>query len=177
MATTRTPTGSVQATHSLSHTLTGDEVGSPTISLQNQQSVQAGAALPNIDGDTGFHGVATVTTTPTDIELAHATDPLQALGDATQFQGQSPASKKLKALLLKNLSAASYIDVKMPATLGLAGLGFAASQLIKRIMPNGHLSWSDPGGSTAMVNDTNDHLELTAQVGTPQLEILAIYGP
>lgn len=177
MANTRTPTGSVQASATLTHTLAGDEVGSPTMTLANTQAILAGAALPNIDGDTGFYGVATCTSTPTDIELAHATDPLQGLGDATQFQAQSPASKKLKALMMKNLSAAAYIDVTNHATLGLAGMGWAASQLIKRIMPNGCLLWTDPAGSTAMVNDTNDHVTLTAQTGTPTLAILAIYGP
>lgn len=176
MANTRVFSGSFSITATGVNTVTGDEAGVASFGTAFTRTLKTGASAPEIEVDGGWEGVATVTTTPTSIQVAHATDPLQGLGDVAPAQGYVPTGKKLRALKLENLSAADSITASIPATLGLAGTGLAANDKIAVLQPRAGWGQTFPNNTTGLTAGTNDAIALVASANTPQLRITVYLG-
>ncbi len=174
MATTVTPAGAISASISLSNLLAGDQSGAPTIGASVSRTMKVSAAAPEIEVGGGWYGIATATTV-TSISLAHATDPLQGLGDAAPAQGYSMTGRKLCALYMENLSSTITVDVKVPAANGLVSLGWAASGWVCVLQPYGFFCMSFPAGSATLTAGTNDLITLTTSSSTAQVKIVALF--
>ena len=174
MAVTSTYEGSLSLRLEALAKLAGDYDGLKRALVQiNRTFAPAGGSAPTISGF--LFGTATVTTTPTDVLLAHATDPLQGLGDATYPDGFTVAGAKLKGLWLRNNDTVDAVLVERAAANGLPVFDAAGDGIS---IPAGGEVWLYlPAGTAALSTGSNDALTLTAAAGTCSLEILAIYGP
>jgi hypothetical protein len=68
------------------------------------------------------------------------------------------------------------VTVTCPATLFVAGLGWVGSQVIDVLQPGGAFVKLWPTGSAVLTAASNDAIVLTADAGTPTVEIAAVFG-
>lgn len=175
MAVTATPSGSFSLSVALQNALSGDQGGTATLSASVARTLKVSATAPEIEVGGGWYGVATTTTTPTTIQLAHATDPLQGLGNAAPAQGYTPATHKLCAIYMENQSATVTVTVIAAATNTLAGCGWAASDVMWSLQPYGVFGGTFPAGSTALTAGSNDGVTLTASATTADVKIVCLF--
>jgi hypothetical protein len=110
-----------------------------------------------------------------DLLLAHATDPLGAMGSETYSAGFSPASSKLKILAIQNTDATNTVTVARAAANGLPI--FAAAGDGTTLDAGGCFFWFNKAGTAALTTGTNDALTISVGGGTPICNLVAIYGP
>jgi hypothetical protein len=118
----------------------------------------------------------TVAAAAGDLLLAHATDPLQGMGDARYSEGFAVAGTKLKLLFIQNNDPTNSVTIIRGAANGLPIFAAAGDGLT--ILPGGVLFLYDPAGLTAaLVSGSNDKLTASVSGGTPSCEIICGYGP
>ncbi len=109
-----------------------------------------------------------------DLLLAHATDPLQGMGDAAYAPGFTVASSKLKTLVIQNTDSTDSITVARGAANGLPVFD-AASDAIT-LAPGDFFIYHKKAGTAALTTGSNDKLTISVSAGSPTFEIMAIYG-
>lgn len=174
MATTATYSGSLNINAQANAALSVDQLGSSYVQdLISITFAASGGTAPTISGF--FRGVAVCAAG--DWLLAHATDPLQSMGDATYSTGFTVASSKLKLLLVQNLDSTNTITIIQGAINGLT-IFDAASHGVK-IGPGGIWLFYDKAGSLsgALTTGSNDKLTISVSAGSPNAQVSCYYGP
>lgn len=173
MANTGTVAGSVGITASLAEVLAGDQSGQIKSAMSATLRFAAAASLPDIAQASGFLYGKPVCAAG-DWLLAHLTDPFNAMGDAVYPGGFSPAAKKIKAIIIRNLDATNSITIARGTLLGLPI--FSAADDAITIPAGGLFVLTLPAGSAAITTGVNDKLTIAVGGGTPQAEVLVVYG-
>lgn len=111
-----------------------------------------------------------------DLLLAHATDPLQAMGSARYSEGFTVAGSKLKLLVIRNNDPTNSVTIIRGAANGLP-IFLAAGDGVT-LGPGQVLFLYNPAGLTAaLTTGSNDKLTVSVSAGTPSCDFLAAYGP
>lgn len=174
MANTYVPSGQIQISPSFMNTVTGDETGAlrPDISAYTL-AFGATASLPATAQISGYLSGNPICAAG-DWLLAHASDPFQGMGDATYSAGLVLASKKVKMLIVYNQDLTNSISLEPKTGNPLLFLAAAADKVT--IQPGGILVLTIPTGTAALVALTNDGITVSVSGGTPQAEVLVVYG-
>lgn len=149
---------------------TGSEQADDRVSVQFDP---AGGDAPTLSGF--LEGVAAVTNTPTDLLLAHATDPLQGLGSARYSEGFSVASSKIKVIHFRNEDATNSVIIARAAANGLPL--FEDDEDALRLGPGDFLTLTRKAGLAALTTGGNDALTVVTSAGTASLRLIVGYGP
>lgn len=172
MATTATYSANLDLGGSAQALLGGDRSGTEVDKFREIIAwAAAGGSAPTISGF--FKGVATVAAG--DWLLAHATDPLGTMGDATYSEGFVVAGSKLKLLMIKNLSTTDSITVARGAANGLPIFDAAGDSVT--LAPGDIFLFYKKAGTAALTTGSNDKLTLTPSAGSPTCDVRAWYGP
>ena len=131
----------------------------------------SGGTAPTISGF--FKGVATIAAG--DWLLAHASDPLQGMGDARYSEGFAVAGTKLKLLMVKNLDSTNSITIARGAANGLPIFDAAGDAVT--LAPGDIFLFYKKAGTAALTTGSNDKLTLSASAGSPTCDVRAWYGP
>lgn len=172
MAVTTTYSGSLSIALRLAAALSGDRTGSEVASASDSLTfAAAGGDAPTLSGFLS----GTATAAAGDWLLAHATDPLQGMGDAGYSEGFTVAGAKLKLLYVKNNDSTNSVTIARGATNGLP-LFDAASDSIT-LAPGDIFLFFKKAGGAALTTGSNDKLTLSVSAGAPSLTVIAAYGP
>jgi hypothetical protein len=170
MSITRTYAGSVNLGIALSVSKSGDVTGKDSAALTAALAFAA-AVAPTISGFLSGVFVAAAG----DLLLAHATDPLQAMGDAAYSDGFTVAGSKLKFLFIRNNDGTNSVTISRGATNGLPVFDAAGDSVT--LGPGDWFLFFKKAGTAALVTGTNDKLTIAVSGGTPSCDIVAVYGP
>lgn len=170
MANTYTYTGTLSLAAKLKNTFGGDQVGSV------YAEIAKAATFKPSGGDAVITGFVygTLTVAAGDLLLAHATDPLQGMGDAVYSTGFTVAGSKLKLLYIENTHASLSITVARGAANGLPIFDAAGDSVT--LAPGDVLFIYKPAGTAALTTGSNDKLTLQPSSGSPTAKILVGYG-
>lgn len=173
MATTYSYAGESRIEYELRAAFAGDSEGGRVARIAHRTLWSAaGGSVPTISG--WLKG--TFTAAAGDLLLAHATDPLQGMGDSIYSDGFTVAGSKLKALYIRNGDAAQSMTILRGALLGLPIFVNPSDGIT--IQPGGRVWLEFPTGTDALASGGNDKLEVTVSgAHTAASDILAIYGP
>lgn len=172
MALTTTLSGSATLQATAKSLYSGDRAGEETVSFSDLLTFAAsGGDAPTISGF--FKGTATCAAG--DWLLAHATDPLGAMGDAGYNQGFTVASSKLKLLYIKNLDSTNSITIARGATNGLPLFDTANDSIT--LAPGDIFIFYKKAGTAALTSGSNDKLTIAVSAGSPTCTVIALYGP
>ncbi len=146
--------------------------------IDDSFAVEAGADAATQLAITAFSG-GYVTASVAGVVLAIAT--LTNPGGSFDYEplgGTSPLGSKLKYIWALNEDPAIGINVVIPATLGLAGLGWVANGHVARLDPSPGGKWELvlKSGSSTLVTGSNDGLKFVADSGTPRLRLRCGFG-
>lgn len=170
MSSSAVASGSLQLAAALASAFGGDTSGQRAGRIEVARTF--GASDIQVDG--WFKG--TMIAAAGDILLAHATDPLGAMGDAAYSDGFAPAGKKLKLLIIRNNDLVNSITVKRKASVGLVIFDTAGAGI--SLTPGGVYCYLDPtgAGTGALTTGANDALTIGVSGGAPTADVLAVYG-
>ena len=172
MATTATYSAGLKIDGYASAALGTDRSGSEIDRIfENIVFAAAGGTAPTISGF--FKGTATCAAG--NWLLAHATDPLQGMGDAGYSEGFTVASSKLKLLMVKNTDTTNSITLSRGTTNGLPI--FDAADDAITLAPGDVFFFYKKAGTAALTTGSNDKLSITVSAGSPTCEVRAWYGP
>lgn len=177
MATTKKFSGSYSSSISGTTTLSGDESGSGGFGHSYSKNLNDAPATGEIQAKGGFEGDVSVGTgAGVTLQLAHATDPFQGGGDTPQAMGYLPSGvDRLRILSMLN-NGDQNVTASIPAANGLAGLGWAADDVVATLQPGGQFGQAWPNGSSVLTAGTNDGLKLVAASGTQIVSVCAVLG-
>lgn len=150
-------------------TLTGDPVGaggtySLALPFSYSLTLASGTAANQIDRI--FHKRYSLTTTPTDIDLAGTL--VDAFGNAVTFA-------EIVAIFLKNNSATPGQNVQVGGDAAALVGWVANANDIVQVMPGGCMSVVNPNDPAyAVTGTTADILQLAAAAGTPTADLLVL---
>jgi len=171
MAVTGSPSGTLTIVPAFKNALSGDIGGEESTNEATQIiSFVASGGTPTISG--WFQG--TVTCAAGDWLLAHATDPLQAMGSATYCQGFTVASSKLKLLYIRNTDSTNSITIARKASTGLPIFDTAGDSVT--LAPGDIFCYYKKAGTAALTTGSNDGLTIAVSAGNPTAYVLAVYG-
>ena len=174
MATTVTYSGRTLLEISLRAAYSGERSGGEE--AEDKVSVTfaaAGGTAPTLSGF--VEGVITATTTPTNILVAHASDPFQGLGSAEYSRGFAPASAKLKLIYFRNTDDTDSVTIARAAANGLPIFDAAGDAIT--LAPGEVFLLYRKAGTAALTTGSNDALALTASANTPEVFCILGYGP
>lgn len=169
MATTVTMSGSLTVSGSLNATLSGDKTGGEVDKLYEANTyAAAGGSAPTVDGWTSGS-----------ISIAIATDYLVAAATAafgSHSEGLVPSTKKIKALYIKNTSAAGAgnLAVARGAAAGLTVFDAAGDSIT--LPPGGSILIQFETGTAAITTGASDKLSLSPSAGTVTADIKIWWG-
>jgi hypothetical protein len=171
MANVYTYSGNLSLSALLKVVFTGDQAGTISADVSKPLTFAASGGDAVITGF--FKGDATCAAG--DWLMAHASDPLQAMGTAVYSPGFTVAGSKLKLLYVENLDATNSITIARGATNGLAIFDTAGDSVT--IKPGGFRVWYDPAGITgALSTGSNDKATVSVSGGSPTAKVVAMYG-
>jgi hypothetical protein len=172
MATTATYSGALSLGVTVTAALGGDRSGTSvdTAGLSAALAPTGGTA-PTISGS--FKGTATCAAG--DWLLAHASDPLGTMGDATYSTGFTVASSKLKVLMVVNLDSTNSITIARGTTNGLPIFNAADDAIT--LAPGDCFFYYKQAGTAALTTGSNDKLTISVSGGSPTATVMAVYGP
>jgi hypothetical protein len=174
MATTTAYSGTTSIIQTLTCVLSGEKTGSENAQIsKNLTWAAAGGTAPTISGWL----IGTGTAAAGDLLLAHATDPLQGMGDATYSEGFTVASTKLKGLYLENLSTTAGQDITIIRGAANGLPIFAAAGDGITLAPGDFIYLFIKAGTAALTTTSNDKLTLSVAAGSPTFRLVAAYGP
>jgi hypothetical protein len=136
-----------------------------------QAQLSAALAAANMSGFLS----GTLTAEAGDILLADPGDPFQDMGDSSYAPGFVPEGKSLKFLYIENMDAEETVTVSRAASNGLPIFKTAGHGL--DLPPGAALCLFLPDGTVALETGVNDALTLAVSGGTPDVKLLAGYGP
>lgn len=111
-----------------------------------------------------------------DLLLAHATDPLQGMGDATYPGGFAPSGvAKLKEIFIRNNDATNSVSIARGTTNGLPIFDAADDKIT--LAPGDIFYYFKKAGTAILTTGTNDKLTISVTGGTPSCDIHVKYGP
>jgi hypothetical protein len=168
MATTVTASGNLSLILNFLASFSGDTSGQRQAAVSNTKTYGSGGTA--IDGF--FKGTAVCAAG--DWLLAHATDPLQGMGDAAFSDGLTVAGKKLKMLYIRNEDATNSITITRKTGNPLPIFNADADALT--IQPGGTFFLDIPNGTAALTTGTNDGLTIAVSGGSPNATVVAVYG-
>ena len=172
MALTTTLSGNATLQANFKSVFSVDRSGEETVGFSDLLTfAAAGGDAPTISGF--FKGTATCAAG--DWLLAHATDPLQSMGDATYNQGFTVAGTKLKLLYIKNLDSTNSITIARGAAAGLPIFDAASDSIT--LAPGDIFIYYKKAGTAALTTTTNDKLTIAVSGGSPTATVIAAYGP
>jgi hypothetical protein len=173
LAITTTYSGSLALQIALRAAYSGDREGGEEAKIALAIAfAAAGGTAPTLSGFLK----GTVTAAAGDLLLAHATDPLQGMGDARYTEGFAVAGTKLKLFFFQNNDPTNSVTIIRGAANGLPIFAAAGDGLT--VLPGGVVFLYDPAGLTAaLVSGTNDKATLAVSAGAPSCTLLAGYGP
>lgn len=172
MAVTTAYSGSHQVNVNFQCSFSGDRDGSEAAAYRILKTwAAAGGTAPTISGFLK----GTLTAAAGDILLAHATDPLQSMGDAGYSEGFTVAGTKLKFLYIENLDSAESITITRKASTGLPIFDAAGDAIT--LAPTDHFLLFKRAGTAALTSGSNDALTISVSGGAPTATIIAAYGP
>lgn len=171
MSITTTLSGTLSLTAALRSTLSGDLSGYEAAALSEALTfAAAGGDAPTISGF--FQGTAVGAAG--DWLLAHASDPLQGMGNARYNSEFTVAGTKLKLLFVKNNDSSNSVTISR----GTNGLPiFDASGDSITLAPGDFFLFYKKAGTGVLTTGSNDKLTIAVSGGTPNLAVLAAYGP
>ena len=172
MAVTTTYSGTVQLAINFNCAFSGDRDGSEAAAYRLLTTFAAsGGTAPTISGFLK----GTITAAAGDILLAHATDPLQSMGDAGYSEGFTVASTKLKFLYIENLDTTNTITISRGTTNGLPIFNAADDAIT--LAAGDFFCYYKKAGTAALTTGSNDKLTIAVGGGSPTATIIAAYGP
>ncbi len=172
MADTITYSGNASIVASLNAAISGDKTGAQAAALSKVLTFAAsGGTAPTLSGF--FKG--TITAAAGDLLLAHASDPLQGMGDATYSQGFTVAGTKLKFLYIENTDTTNSITISRGTTNGLPIFNAADDAIT--LAPGDFFLYYKAAGTAALTTGTNDKLTIAVSGGSPTATVIAAYGP
>lgn len=172
MSTAYAVTGNSVLSQSAQGVASGDSTGGPQLSETTNISFAAtGGTAPTMDGWLNGNLVAAAG----DILLAHATDPLGAMGDSTYSPpGYAVAGKKIKEIRFKNNDSTQSVTIISKASVGAPIFAALGDGIVLLPGASYYMNW--PAGTAAMTTGANDALTLAVTGGTPDVEITVRYG-
>ena len=172
MSVTTTYSGSVSLALRLAAALSGDRTGSEVATASDSITfAAAGGDAPTLSGFLS----GTAAAAAGDWLLAHATDPLQGMGDAAYSEGFAVAGTKLKLLYIKNNNSTNSATIARGATNGLPLFDTAGDSIT--LAPGDIFLFYKKAGTAALTTGSNDKLTVSVSGGTPSLTVVAAYGP
>lgn len=172
MATTYTVTAQQRTQDTATVTASGDASGGVTYPISDTQQWNAsGGDAPTLSGILSGQFTAAAG----DLLLAHATDPLQGMGDASYSPGFTVAGSKLKRIRIKNTDGTNMVTVKRGAANGLPILDTAGAGV--PIGPGDTFDLTIKAGMAALSTGSNDKLTVSVSGGSPVCDIEVWYGP
>lgn len=172
MATTTSYSGETLLQHEYRVNFSADSEGSRVARVTDRLTWAAtGGTGPTLSG--WLKG--TFTPAAGDILLAHATDPLQGMGDSVYSDGFTVAGSKVKGIWLRNNDATQSFTVARGALNG-ADIFDAAGDSIT-LAPGNQLWLFFKAGKSALTTGSNDKLTISVTgAHTTASDILVIYG-
>ena len=172
MALTTTLSGNATLQANFKSVFSVDRSGEETVGFSDLLTfAAAGGDAPTISGF--FKGTATCAAG--DWLLAHATDPLQSMGDAGYSEGFTVASTKLKFLYIENLDTTNTITISRGTTNGLPIFNAADDAIT--LAAGDFFCYYKKAGTAALTTGSNDKLTIAVGGGSPTATIIAAYGP
>lgn len=172
MATTYTYGGSAEITVSGQASASADLTGTISASLTAAlEFAAAGGTAPTVSGFLRGDGIAAAG----DLLLAHATDPLQGMGDSGYSPGFTVAGSKLKLLMITNTDSTNSITITRKTAAGLPI--FDADGDAITLAPGDVFFFYKQAGTAALTTTTNDGLTISVSGGAPTFSLIALYGP
>ena len=171
MAVTRAVTGEYAQSLIMRTSLTGDRTGGDRGEVSKNITFNSAVTAPISTG----YMVGAFTAAAGDWELAHADDPLGAMGDAAYSDGFTVAGTKIKYIRVENTDSTNSITLTRTVATGLT-LFLAAADDAITIPAGGVFEFYAPAGGDALTNDTNDHLTVSVSAGAPTGKIFVVYG-
>lgn len=169
MATTYTPSGTLTITPTFQTVASVDQTG---------QFLSGMAAITKTFNSTNttisgyFYGTAVCAAG--NWLMAHATDPLQGMGDAAYSPGFTVASSKLKLLIVQNVDSTNTITISRGTSNGLPIFDAADDSIT--LTAGGVFVYFNNAGTAALTTTSNDKLTIAVGGGTPNAYVLAAYG-
>jgi hypothetical protein len=170
MATTYAVSGVLNLTLNIKVTASGDQTGTTNLDISELLRFAPSGADAVITG--GWKGTAVCAAG--DWLMAHASDPLGSMGTAAYSPGFTPASSKLKLLVVINEDGTNSITIARKTTNGLNIFPTADHSIT--VAANGIFVWYSPAGSAALTTGSTDGLTIAVSGGTPSATVLAGYG-
>lgn len=165
MATTVTYDGSLSIEDQFRALFTVEFEGSEVAKVASRSTLTTIAGF--------FKGAFTVAAG--DFLLAHASDPLQGMGDAAYTLNFTVASKKLAYLYLKNTHASISWSFARGAANGLTLFDAASDAITLKAGAEFRMADFTNGITSALTTGSNDKLTITPASGSPTGTIVAVY--
>ena len=174
MATTYSFSGSLTLTILAQVVFSGETVGIQQGKYSRSITMDpTGGDAPTVSGF--LSGGIDISTTPVDMLLAAATDPLQGAGSAEYSPGFTVAGSKIKYFYLRNSHATGSITISRGAANGLP-IFDAASDAIT-VLAGSMVLLEFKAGTAALTTTSNDKLTIVGSAAHITADILVVYGP